>query len=150
MLFIFILSALQFACINSSSSSSTQRVIVGGASGYIGRQVVKQLVKRGISTAALIRSDPSELSEITLKYFEGAEIIKCDVLDATSTDHSFLSFHPTAVICCLASRSGKLIRCFDVLYFILLFRHEATGHFKLVKQKENISIVIVCDLLRKI
>lgn len=102
---LIILTVLHVTCVYSSS---TQRVIVGGASGYIGRQVVKQLVKRGISTAALVRSDPSELSETTLKYFEGAEIIKCDVLDATSTDHSFLSFHPTAVICCLASRSGEM------------------------------------------
>ena len=90
-------------------SSTSQRVIVGGASGYIGRQVVKQLVARGITTAALVRSDPSELSETTLRYFQGAEIIKCDVLDATSTDHSFLSFQPTAVICCLASRSGNIL-----------------------------------------
>lgn len=118
---LIILTVLHVTCVNSSS---TQRVIVGGASGYIGRQVVKQLVKRGISTAALIRSDPSELSATTLKYFEGAEIIKCDVLDATSTDHSFLSFHPTAVICCLASRSGEVMFYFNELYYLLLLRHK--------------------------
>ena len=101
-----------------TNGSTTQRVIVGGASGYIGRQVVKQLVARGISTAALVRSDPSELSETTLKYFQGAEIIKCDVLDATSTDHSFLSFQPTAAICCLASRSGTTCRAIELKYWM--------------------------------
>ena len=92
---------------NCIGTATNHRVIVGGASGYIGRNVVKQLVARGITTAALVRTDPSLLSDTTLKYFEGAEVIQCDVLDASSTDHSFLSFQPTAVICCLASRSGE-------------------------------------------
>ena len=107
MKYILIIILLISHITNIISSTTQHRVIVGGASGYIGRNVVKQLVARGITTAALIRSDPSELSPSTLKYFEGAEIIKCDILDASSTDHSFLSFQPTAVICCLASRSGK-------------------------------------------
>lgn len=116
-------------------SSTAQRVIVGGASGYIGRQVVKQLVARGITTAALVRSDPSELSETTLKYFQGAEIIKCDVLDATSTDHCFLSFQPTAVICCLASRSGNLFDCSKFEELSVLVHHRFV----------NSSVIILVD-----
>lgn len=104
----FLLSLIVLVCYitNVRGTATNHRVIVGGATGYIGRNVVKQLVSRGITTAALVRSDPSQLSDISLKYLQGAEIIQCDVLDPTSTDHSFLSFQPTAVICCLASRSG--------------------------------------------
>ena len=105
-MFLLTLIALLSYKADVKGSATNHRVIVGGATGYIGRNVVKQLVARGVTTAALVRSDPSELSDISLKYFQGAEIIQCDVLDPTSTDHSFLSFQPTAVICCLASRSG--------------------------------------------
>ena len=108
MMFLLTLLVLLSYKADVKGSATNHRVIVGGATGYIGRNVVKQLVARGITTAALIRSDPSELSDISLKYFQGAEIIQCDVLDPTSTDHSFLSFQPTAVICCLASRSGMI------------------------------------------
>lgn len=114
----YLLILIQIISHMKNCMGSTQhRVIVGGASGYIGRVVVKQLVARGITTAALVRSDPSELSDITMKFLEGAEIIKCDVLDATSTDHSFLSFQPTAVICCLASRSGEHEKYWNTLRY---------------------------------
>jgi divinyl chlorophyllide a 8-vinyl-reductase len=85
------------------TSFATNRVVVAGATGYIGRNVVSELVSRGIPTVALVRKLPTG---ITAKYLDGAEIVQCDVMDAAKVDECFLEHQPTSVICCLASRSG--------------------------------------------
>lgn len=84
--------------------ASSHRVVVSGASGYIGRSVVRELVQRNVKTLALVRS--SSLSNITASYLRGSEVTVCDVLDSDSIDKVMKEFQPTASICCLASRSG--------------------------------------------
>ena len=89
---------------NDNKDNSKHRVIVAGASGYIGRSVVRELVSRGISCAAVVRT--TDLSNITNKFLQGSDIIECDVLDPLQTEKVLLDYQPTAAICCLASRSG--------------------------------------------
>ena len=88
----------------SSSSSSKHRIIVAGASGYIGRSVVKELVNRGISCGAIVRN--TDLSNITNKFLQGSDVIICDVLDPLQIEKVLIDYQPTSAICCLASRSG--------------------------------------------
>ena len=83
-----------------------QRVIVAGASGYVGRNVVKELVARNVPVGALIRNDFSRLPSLTKDCLSGADILYADVLDRDQIDKLFHEFKPTGVVCCLASRSG--------------------------------------------
>lgn len=99
----------------SMKLTSASRVLVSGASGYIGRSVVRELVSRGIDTGALIRPN-SVVPSKTLEYLNGAELIECDVLNSTDTYEKFRHFNPSATICCLASRSGVTRDSWDVDY----------------------------------
>lgn len=81
-----------------------QRVIVPGSTGYIGRQVVQELVRRNIPTVALVRS--LDIPAKTLQYLNGAEIVPCNFSNLLDVEDVYRTFSPTATICCLASRSG--------------------------------------------
>ena len=73
----------------SMSSMSTPAVgngktaVVAGATGYIGKSVVRECVRQGYKTIALVR-DTSKVSNKQGKalygqFFEGAEVVECDV-----------------------------------------------------------------------
>lgn len=91
------------------------RVAVAGATGYIGRVVVQELVRRGYPTAALVR-DASTISSQTSKCIQGAELIECNVCDESSVANAYAAFKPSSTICCLASRSGTKRESFEVDY----------------------------------
>jgi len=89
--------------------------IVAGASGYIGKSTVRESVRQGYNTIALVR-DASKVSSkqgkaLYGKYFEGAKIVECDVtdLDALTKTMAEISKENNgvdAITSCLASRSG--------------------------------------------
>jgi divinyl chlorophyllide a 8-vinyl-reductase len=81
-----------------------RRVVVAGASGYIGRQVVRELIRRDIPTIALTRS--LNLPEPTLECLKGSQIVVCNVENKFEVNELYKTFNPFATICCLASRSG--------------------------------------------
>ena len=54
--------------------------IIAGASGYIGKAVVREAVRQGYNTVALVR-DANKVVDFQ-HFFEGAEIVECDVQDA--------------------------------------------------------------------
>ena len=89
-------------------------MLVAGATGYIGRSVVRELVAQGIPTAALVRS--FDMPEKTAECLRGATSIQCDVLDAESTKDAYSKFKPSSTICCLASRSGVKLDAWAVDY----------------------------------
>lgn len=81
------------------------RVAVAGATGYIGRAVVKELVSRGVPTTALVRNT-DHISPSTWQYLVGADIRVCNALDAADVEKVLMKINPTSVVCCLASRTG--------------------------------------------
>lgn len=98
---------LDMAAINLNkiqSNPSKDRILVAGASGYIGRAVVRELVSRGVPVGSIVRS--TSMPDITRDSLQGSTIIECDILNRASIDEMMKTYDPTAIICCLASRSG--------------------------------------------
>lgn len=103
----YLFALLTLARTTTAYSISTRPVVVAGATGYIGRAVVKELVRRGIPTCALIRPQSiSSISDITLSYLSGATITPCNPLDFEETEEVIRRIQPASIICCLASRNG--------------------------------------------
>jgi len=89
---------------------SEKTVVIAGATGYIGRAVVEESVKRGYRTVALVR-DPSRLQteEGQAAYgasFRGATVVECNVEDMADVHKTLSNFSPDTIISCLASPSG--------------------------------------------
>jgi len=84
-------------------TNTRKRVVVVGATGYIGKYVIKESVRRGHETIAVVR--PS--ADTTSDFFAGATIVRGDVtnLELLQQCDAFTS-RPDVVISCLASRSG--------------------------------------------
>jgi divinyl chlorophyllide a 8-vinyl-reductase len=80
-------------------SKTNERVAVVGASGYIGKAVVRECVRRGYATTAVTRP----ASSLT---FEGADMGRAESSDLASITQCFKEAQTEVVICCLASRSG--------------------------------------------
>lgn len=79
-----------------------QRVVVLGASGYIGRAVVAEALLRGYRVAAVVRDATSATA---YQHLKGASIVSADVCDPASLATGV--FMPgDVVVSCLASRSG--------------------------------------------
>lgn len=78
------------------------RVVIAGASGTIGRAVVKECSKRGFDVVALVRSaGAAELAEL---HNAQCEVVALD--DAQALNGVLARTAPFAVISCIASRSG--------------------------------------------
>ncbi|KAJ1623719.1 hypothetical protein T492DRAFT_633112 [Pavlovales sp. CCMP2436] len=93
-----------------------ERVVVVGATGYIGKAVVREAVRRGYATTAVVRDVGRAASE---PKFEGAAIVQGDVTDRASLSATGAPFAPGAVdivISCLASRSGTKKDSWDIDY----------------------------------
>jgi divinyl chlorophyllide a 8-vinyl-reductase len=87
-------------------TSTGERLVVVGASGYIGKAVVKEAVRRGYATTAVVRDKGRASSE---PKFAGAAIAEANVCDPASLSAPggpFAKRAVDAVVCCLASRSG--------------------------------------------
>lgn len=112
------------------------KVLVAGASGYIGRQVVKELGRRNIESISLVRS--TDLPPKTAECLSDSNIVQCDVLDQANTNFIFEKEGPGVTICCLASRSGTKSTSWAVDYgggLNLLNSHQQlsnAGHFVLL------------------
>uniref|UniRef100_A0A1D1ZW41 Divinyl chlorophyllide a 8-vinyl-reductase, chloroplastic n=2 Tax=Auxenochlorella protothecoides TaxID=3075 RepID=A0A1D1ZW41_AUXPR len=94
-------------------SPAEVRVAVLGATGYIGRFVVLELVKRGFQVLAVTRpssgiGSKQKVSDVE-KALEGATVAVADVTDPADLERCF-SEHPAphAVVSCLASRTGGI------------------------------------------
>lgn len=114
---------LRSVAASSSSSSSTtalsaqakKTAVIAGATGYIGKSVVREAVRQGYQTIALVR-DPAKLDTPEGQqsfggFFDGAQVVQCDVTDEASLNEVFETImkenkNIEAVVSCLASRSG--------------------------------------------
>lgn len=92
-----------------------ERVAVVGATGYIGKAVVRDLVRRGYPTSAVMRDAARGVAE---PKFEGATIVEADVCDPSSLAKSaaFSKGGVDVVVSCLASRSGSKSDSFAIDY----------------------------------
>ena len=79
-------------------SRARQRVLVAGASGYIGRHVVAALTERGHEVVALVRADRAPLERV--------ERVRAEATDADSLRRALTGHRYDAVVSCLATRSG--------------------------------------------
>ncbi|MEL7297843.1 MAG: NAD(P)H-binding protein [Pseudomonadota bacterium] len=75
------------------------RVLLAGASGYIGRRVAETLVERGHHVIAVTRT-PSDAGQ------ELVDSVVADVTDADSLSDALRNTSANSVISCLASRTG--------------------------------------------
>jgi hypothetical protein len=69
----------------NGGDKSTKTTIVAGATGYIGKSTVRESVRQGYNTIALVR-DKSKVESPQGKalygqFFEGATVVECDVCD---------------------------------------------------------------------
>ena len=106
---------IAFIFVVSSTVKPLRKVIVSGASGYIGRNVVRELVSRQVETIALIRKG-GNIPDATMNLLAGAKIVYCNVLDPLDVAEAYKLHQPTATICCLASRSGVPKDAWDIDY----------------------------------
>ena len=95
----------------STAATTAKRVFVVGASGYIGRHAVRELVGRGHDVVCLVRrldgDDGSSKMQALETALAGAEIRYGDVTDAASIARDGLRDEPfDATVSCLATRTG--------------------------------------------
>ena len=84
------------------------RVLVAGATGYIGRHVVGELLERGHDVTALVRAAPRPSPDAEARASKAA-FRQCEVTDAEDVARrGFGSDRFDAVISCLASRTGGI------------------------------------------
>ncbi|CAL0301218.1 unnamed protein product [Lupinus luteus] len=105
-----------------SKNPKNINVLVVGSTGYIGRFVVKELVKRGFNVIAIARersgikgrNDKNE----TLAQLRGANVCFSDVSNLDTLEESLksLGFSFDVVVSCLASRSGGVKDSWKVDY----------------------------------
>lgn len=107
---------------NNPTKNGDKTVVVAGATGYIGRAVVEQSVKRGYKTIALVRSIEKIVSEegqrLYSKSFDGAEVAEVDVKDVDSIVNylSKSEGNIDTIISCLASPVGTKKEAFAIDY----------------------------------
>lgn len=88
--------------ISMSKDPVTTKVMIVGATGYIGKYVVREAVRRGYETYSVVRNT----GNINSEYLDGSNIISADVTNADSILEVTKQIKPSVVISCLASRSG--------------------------------------------
>lgn len=104
------LSAAALDDIVTTDVGKGKTAIIAGATGYIGKAVVREAVRQGYNTVALVR-DASKADNFKT-FFEGAEVVECDVQDAKALTKTFAEIkekydgNMDAIVSCLASRSG--------------------------------------------
>jgi len=89
------------------------KVFVAGATGYIGRFVVRELVARGYEVVVFVRSrdgqSPKQSAQQLAAELPGCELRFGDITDQDSLlREGFRGEKFDAVVCCLASRSGGI------------------------------------------
>jgi divinyl chlorophyllide a 8-vinyl-reductase len=112
---------------------NAKRVLVAGATGYIGRAVVRELVAQGFATVALVRQLSADAR--IQHALEGAELRVCDVCKPNVAEQGLRGEPFDAVISCLASRSGAAEDAWRVDYAAnanLLAASTSAQHFILL------------------
>lgn len=110
-------------------TSRPQRILLAGATGYIGRAVARALARRGHSVVALVRAPDEGLEACEQR---SVDVTNAQVLEKALADSDF-----DAVISCIASRSGVPEDAWLVDYetnrnLLAAARASGAGHFVLL------------------
>ncbi|KAL3792957.1 hypothetical protein HJC23_010970 [Cyclotella cryptica] len=105
-----------FGTVSSVGGSGEKVAVIAGATGYIGKSTVRESVRQGYKTVALVRDkkkvESEEGKQLYATFFEGADVVECDVCDPENLTEAFKEISSRyngnidAVVSCLASRSG--------------------------------------------
>jgi len=122
----FFARAITSADTQISTSSKRTTVVIAGATGYIGRAVVRESVKRGYHTVALVRNatrlETPDGREAYGSEFDGATVMQCDVEDAEALSNLCADLETNGncnvdtIISCLASASGLKKEAYAIDY----------------------------------
>ncbi|KAJ0977646.1 hypothetical protein J5N97_013120 [Dioscorea zingiberensis] len=118
-------------------------VLVAGATGYIGKFVVRELTSRGFNVVSIARRRSgirgSNDADETLRLLSGSTVCFSDVTDLDALNRALddLSLSVDAVVCCLASRSGGVKDSWNIDYHatkntLLAGRRLGASHFVLL------------------
>lgn len=103
---------VQVSCDYRSKPASDIRVLVVGATGYIGKFVVRELVNRGYQVVAFCREKSGiggkQGMEDVQKEFPGAQVVFGEVTDMNSLSKVGFDKPVDVVVSCLASRTGGI------------------------------------------
>ena len=80
-------------------------MVIVGATGYIGKFVVKESIRRGYETVAVMRDSSAPKDD----FFKGCEVVYGDVTDEENLRAKVFNKKADVVISCLASRSGTKV-----------------------------------------
>jgi divinyl chlorophyllide a 8-vinyl-reductase len=132
----------------STELRAAKTAVIAGATGYIGKSVVREAVRQGYRTIALVRDaaklETDEGQRRFGEFFEGAEIVECDVSNRDELTRAFKMIQNSssrqkidAIVSCLASRSGVKKESFLIDYQATLNCLQAArvceaGHFVLL------------------
>ncbi len=105
----------------NKNGNASKTVVIAGATGYIGRAVVRESVDRGYHTVALVRSKEKILSEegqrLYQDSFEGANIVEMDVSDAITLSNYLATVdNVDTIVSCLASPIGTKKEAYAIDY----------------------------------
>ena len=109
----------------SMSVANKGATIIAGATGYIGKSVVRESVRQGYNTFALVRDkqkvESKEGKQLYEDFFEGATVIEVDVSDPIQLAKAMETIQKEegcieSVVSCLASRSGIKKEAFEIDY----------------------------------
>lgn len=118
-------------------------VLVVGSTGYIGKFVVKELVKRGFNVIAIAREKSGIRGKVskeeTLKELNGANVCFSDVTNLENLGQSLgnFGFPIDVVVSCLASRNGGIKDSWKIDYeatknSLIAGRGNGASHFVLL------------------
>jgi divinyl chlorophyllide a 8-vinyl-reductase len=102
--------------------NAKKTVVIAGATGYIGKAVVAESVKRGYNTVALVRSLDKVFSEegqrLYGETFKGAKVVQVDVSDAYELTKcmSSIDIPVDTIVSCLASPVGTKKEAYAIDY----------------------------------
>ena len=82
----------------------SRTVLLAGATGYIGRAVAAELVRRGYRVVALVRGNPDRNGTPELP---GCEIRVARVTDPAELEAALSGLRADAIVSCIASRNGE-------------------------------------------
>lgn len=98
-----------------AEEKKNKRIVIVGATGYIGKFVVKESIRRGYETVAVVRDSSAPKDD----FFKNCEVVYGDVTDEANVRKVAFNAKTDVVISCLASRSGTKSDSYKIDYQVI-------------------------------